>query len=244
MPEPPGFPKLRSSRLPWGRKWKQLGVAFVTVLWIASIGHAQSPNYSKTLEASVVFPLREIEVPAPVTGQLETVHVSENALVAEETVLAQVNDQQARTAKALAEARLHAAQLEADDESAILEAEAALELASKEFLRAEQLRQQDAVSVFELEQAELQKRQAELRLQNRRKQKQLAMKKLEVTELELQETEQEIQRYQVVSKTMANVQAIYRREGEWVKAGDPVMRLVRMDRLRVEAQLPSSILAE
>ena len=247
MPEPPEFPKLRSSRLPWGREWKQLGVAFVTVLWIASIGHAQSPNDSKTLEVSardivlsgVVFPLREIEVPAPVTGQLETVHVSENALVAEETVLAQVNDQQARTAKALAEARLHAAQLEADDESAILEAEAALELASKEFLRAEQLRQQDAVSVFELEQAELQKRQAELRLQNRRKQKQLAMKKLEVTELELQETEQEIQRYQVVSKTMANVQAIYRREGEWVKAGDPVMRLVRMDRLRVEAQLPS-----
>ena len=35
------------------------------------------------------------------------------------------------------------------------------------------------------------------------------------------------------------MQAIYRREGEWVKAGDPVMRLVRMDRLRVEAQLPS-----
>ena len=111
MPEPPEFPKLRSSRLPWGRKWKQLGVAFVIVLWIASIGHAQSPNDSKTLEASardivlsgVVFPLREIEVPAPVTGQLETVHVSENALVAEETVLAQVNDQQARTAKALAE---------------------------------------------------------------------------------------------------------------------------------------------
>jgi multidrug efflux pump subunit AcrA (membrane-fusion protein) len=189
--------------------------------------------------SGVVFPLREIEVPAPVTGQLEAIHVLENALVVEETVLAQVNDQQARTAKSLAEARLQAAQLEADDESAILEAEASLELAKKEHNRVTQLRQQDAVSTLELEQSELQKRQAELRLQNRTKQKQLSIKRLDVTQLELQEAEQEIQRYQITSKTMANVQAIYRREGEWVKAGDPVMRLVRMDRLRVEAQLPS-----
>lgn len=200
---------------------------------------SQDPSLGDIVLSGVVFPLREIEVPAPVTGQLEAIHVLENALVVDETVLAQVNDQQARTAKSLAEARFEAAQLEADDESAIQEAEASLELAKKEYKRVAQLRQQDAVSTLELEQSELQQRQAELRLQNRTKQKQLAIKRLEVTKLELQEAEQEIQRYQITSKTMANVQAIYRREGEWVKAGDPVMRLVRMDRLRVEAQLPS-----
>lgn len=200
---------------------------------------SQNQSLGEIVLSGVVFPLREIEVPAPVTGQLEAIHVLENALVVDETVLAQVNDQQARTAKSLAEARFQAAQLEADDESAILEAEASLDLAKKEYNRVAQLRQQEAVSTLELEQSELQKRQAELRLQNRTKQKQLAMKRLEVTKLELQEAEQEIQRYQITSKTMANVQAIYRREGEWVKAGDPVMRLVRMDRLRVEAQLPS-----
>jgi len=187
------------------------------------------------IEGAVVKADREIDVPAPVTGRIARILVDDNHMVAEGTVIAQIEDGRAQMTKRLAQARLDHADMEANDESAILEAEATLELARSELRRNTEAG--DAITESEREQSELEVRQAELRLDARRKQKELAIKRLEIARLEVEEADAEIARHQVAASAAANVFAIYHDAGEWVTEGEPMIRLVRMELLRVEGQV-------
>lgn len=187
------------------------------------------------IEGAVVKADREIDVPAPVTGRIGRILVDDNHMVAEGTVIAQIEDGRAQMTKRLAQARFDHAELEANDDSAILEAEATLALARSEHRR--NVEAGEAITASEREQSELEVRQAELRLAARQKQKELAIKRLEIARLEVEEAEAEISRHQVTASGAANVFAIYHHAGEWVTEGEPLIRLVRMELLRVEGQV-------
>ncbi len=51
-----------------------------------------------------------------------------------------------------------------------------------------------------------------------------------------------VERHQVISPIDGIVVHRYQQPGEWVKSGDPILRVVRLDRLRAEGFLPTRLL--
>ena len=58
-----------------------------------------------------------------------------------------------------------------------------------------------------------------------------------MAEAEVQAAEANLERRRITAPLDAVVVELSRHEGEWAQVGDPVMRLVRIDRLRVEGFL-------
>ncbi len=193
------------------------------------------------VESATVFPEHEIEVPAPVTGRISSLPVFENQMVDQGTEIARIDDGRAVSRQKIAAASLAAAELEANDETAILEAEATLALAKVEHGRNLELAKTNSISTAEVDRTELAVKQAELKLANRRKQLELAVRKLDIARLELAEAEAEVERYKVTSPAPGNIYSMYLDEGEWVTEGEPLVKIVRMEWLRVEGTIDKSL---
>ncbi|MEZ6107092.1 MAG: HlyD family efflux transporter periplasmic adaptor subunit [Pirellulaceae bacterium] len=193
------------------------------------------------VESATVFPDQEVLVPTPVTGRIAQIYVQQNNMIAEQTLIARIDDSKAQIAVRLAQARLEAATLEAADNSAVKEAEATLALATANYERAQELHRENIKTDVDLEVAELEKTQAELKLANRQKQYELAQKRLQVSELEVEDAQQQVDLHRVIAPASGNVVEIIKHEGEWVSDGDPLIKLVNMEWLRVEGTLDNTL---
>jgi macrolide-specific efflux system membrane fusion protein len=60
---------------------------------------------------------------------------------------------------------------------------------------------------------------------------------LAANEARLKAAEKSVARRQIIAPRTGVVVKLYRRVGEWVAPGDPVLRLVRSDRMRVEGYM-------
>lgn len=121
--------------------------------------------------------------------------------------------------------------LRADSELSIEAAQAELDLARNELERRNQALAEGAVTEFELQRAQLEVDQAGLRLQLARQQKQEAA-------LQLQLTHAQRTRYDLIAPIDAIVESITIEPGELVERSRPVMRLVSIDELEVQAAVP------
>lgn len=206
-----------------------------------SRGQEQSRSQGIVVESATVFPDQEVMVPAPVTGRIAQIYVQQNNRIAEETVIARIDDRKAQIALRLANARLEAATLESQDDSAIKEAEATLDLAQANHRRVSQLHDQGIGTDVEFESSTLEVTQADLRLINRQKQYELAQKRLQVAQLEVEDAEEEIKLHSIVAPTVGNVVEIIKHEGEWINEGEPLVKLVNMEWLRVEGSVDNRL---
>jgi multidrug efflux pump subunit AcrA (membrane-fusion protein) len=80
----------------------------------------------------------------------------------------------------------------------------------------------------------LKEREMDLSIEKAQKEQIVAGLQVKVSEAELEAARVNIERRRLVSPLDAVVVELSRHEGEWVQPGDTVMRLVRLDRLRVE----------
>jgi macrolide-specific efflux system membrane fusion protein len=78
-------------------------------------------------------------------------------------------------------------------------------------------------SVLEIEQAQMNMRIAAL--------------EAAVSQAEVEASQENLKRRKIISPLDAVVVEMYRNQGEWVQPGDPVMRIVRMNRLRIKGHL-------
>ena len=196
---------------------------------------------SLTLEGFVVPSPGEgdLEVSAQRSGLLVSpgaAGVGEGDLVRRGDLLAQVDDLQARQVLAIQELRLRAAEqgaandvniryclsnlkaIEAECQEAAEKNKAAPGTIPKKELRA---------LLLALQRAKLELEQAEQNLAGAR----LALR---VHKAELEAAAEELNRYRITAPLDGVVVRRYRYGGEWVQAGEPVMRIIRMDRLQVE----------
>lgn len=206
-----------------------------------SSGQGNQRSEQLAIEIATVLPDQEVLVPAPVTGRIAKIFVQQNNNIAASTVIASIDDRKAQIALKLANARLEAATLEASDDSAIKEAEASRDLALNNNRRQIELNRQDVTSDEELEASNLELTQAELKLTNRQKQFELAQKRLQVAQLEVEDAQQQIELHKIVAPSVGNVIDILKHEGEWINEGEPLVKLVNMEWLRVEGSVDNRI---
>ncbi len=178
----------------------------------------------------------DIDVPAMVPGVLSEMGAQEGAFVEQGTLLARVEDSEARLTRDRAAIEVEVANRMADKAIEIEIAQKALAVAETELARAERSRQaiRGAVPQAEIDrlQLEVHRSTAEIRQTERDAATAVVTAKLKSAELSLAELK--LNRHVINSPLRGRVIEHYKHRGEWVEPGENVMRLVRLDTLRAE----------
>ncbi|MBW3595734.1 MAG: efflux RND transporter periplasmic adaptor subunit [Planctomycetes bacterium] len=185
----------------------------------------------------------EIDLAARETGLLASVAVRPGAKVAEGDVLAQVEDSEARLAHAQAEAELAIATQEAENDVLTQVAEKTLAVAQTELRRNTELKAKfpDAVSQSEVDRLRLVAERSALEVQQAQHRRQIAKLNVRLKQHALEAAELALRRRKIVAPVGGVVVEVKKHAGEWVEPGVPVLRLVRIDRLRVEGYVEAAL---
>jgi len=191
------------------------------------------------LENSVQLSLiRDLEVPAREAGVLSILKVQEGALVKAGQELGRLEDAQVQIAIRKAQAEYEIAKEKSSDISVQLAKKAVL-ITKNEYQRALDSIAKLANSVsqtdrdrarFSFERAELEVKQAEQDLR-------VAELSSKLAQVEIEAAQFALEKLSISSPLPGMVVEVKKSPGEWVNPGDVVIRMVQLDRLRVEGFL-------
>jgi macrolide-specific efflux system membrane fusion protein len=198
------------------------------------------------LESALVTVIEEVEIPAKVEGVLATVEVREGRMVESGTLLARIEDAEARLAHELARIEFEIARKQAKNDLKVRVARKAAEFARTELKRAQDAfdKIKATVSETEIDRLRLAAEKAELEIDQAIHEQESAQMTSQLKETEMQLTQQAIDRRAIVSPLAGVVVQVNSQRGEWVPAGKTVARVLRVDRLRVEGFIHAKHLTE
>ncbi len=199
---------------------------------IASTGRA-------TISHCQVFLINDVDVSAKEAGALVALHVVEGDQVPSGALLAKIDDRQPQFDKLAAELKRDAALAKSQDDIEIRFAEAARGVADAELDQSVDInrRSPGTVSTAELRRLKLTLQKAELQIDRSRLELKIAGMTADVETTAVAAADENIKRRHITAPFGGIVLDILRDEAEWVNAGEPVLRLIRLDRLRVEGFL-------
>jgi multidrug efflux pump subunit AcrA (membrane-fusion protein) len=191
------------------------------------------------VETAQVFFIDDVEVPAQETGMLKRVFAREGDLVEEGQLLVHLDDRKPQLARQVADLERAAAMTRAEDEIEVDYALATLELAETELAKDLEINKRSPGSVPEsdIRHKRLAVHRARLQIDRSRLDKHLAEVQAEVQGAAVLSAEETIRRCQIVAPFDGMVVDVLRQESEWVNAGEPVLRIARLNRLRVDGLL-------
>lgn len=193
----------------------------------------------------VIAANRIIDVAAQEAGMILEVKVKENQQVKKGDLLAQIDDRQAVAARNVAQYKVVAAEKEAGNQISVDYATAKNWVAEKAYEKGVDANKRVPGTTPELELQKLKLEVVASRLEIQHAQYQLAIAAInvDVRKAELEAAKVDVERRKVLAPWDGEIVRRLREEGEWVKPGDPVIRLVQMDRMVIEPYLDATRLA-
>jgi RND family efflux transporter MFP subunit len=217
---------------------------FVPLCCILAGAPAAAADGAIEVQQALVTLIEQVDVPAREAGVLAAVEVREGQLVAAGELLARMDDTQPQLAKKKAEIELDIARVEADNDVDVRFAQKSTDVTRAELKRASEsmVKYNRSVSATEIdrlrleaERAALQVEQAEQDLKVARFTVQLKKNELDFATFAIERMR--IERMRIKSPLAGMVVEVNQHPGEWVEPGKAMFRVVRIDRLRVEAFL-------
>jgi macrolide-specific efflux system membrane fusion protein len=180
--------------------------------------------------------IEQVEVPAREAGALVSLSVREGQMVEAGAALARIDDARARFDKRKAELELAGASKLADSDVKVRFAHKSAEVAASELRRAleSEKRLAESVSASELDQLRLVAERTELEIEQAELDAELARTARELKENDVEMAEHAIAERRITAPLAGFVAEINRHRGEWVQPGEPILRILRLDRLRAE----------
>jgi len=215
------------------------------LFWLAALsgaGTSDTEPVGRVEIKAVVSSTKEIEVPAEAPGKLVAVEVRDGDLVQGDDFLAQIDDRQAQVNKLRAEIQLKAARKQAANDIPEIYAAASKAVAEAELKESKRANSKvkGTIPQVTIRRQELSVEEARLLKEKNRMDREVAEMNADVHEADVQAALEEISRCRVKSPLDGVVVELIREEGEWVQAGETIMRILRMDVLRVEGLMDSS----
>lgn len=223
-------------------------VALASVSLTVPVGIAEEkPVAAGTLQfdSVLVTLIDQRDIPARVEGVLSVLNVQEGQMVEAGEVIAQVEDTEPRLTLNRTRLELEIARKQAQNDVKVRVAKKSRELTQTEYQRAVESAEKyrKAVSETEMDKLRLAAERSALEVEQ-------SEHDLETTRLtqQLKETERDmathaVDRHKLTSPLAGMVVQVHRRPGEWVQPGTVVARIIRIDRLRVEAFISASQVA-
>lgn len=209
----------------------------------ACVAAAEDTNSPVRIDNALVTLIEQAEIPARDAGILTELKVSEGDKVTRGQVLGKVDDEDARLALAKAAAETKIAATTAGNDVKVRYADKASKVAAAEYKRAQESveRVEKSVSKTELEKLELEADRGVLAVEEAAHDLTIAKQTRDLKAAEQAVAQQVVDRRQITSPLDGVVVQLHFRRGEWVKPGDPVLRVVRIDRMRAEAFVPAGL---
>jgi multidrug efflux pump subunit AcrA (membrane-fusion protein) len=188
------------------------------------------------IENCKVSAINDIEVPAEEPGPILKLHVAKEAVVKKDQVLAQMDDRLAKAQLEAATAKYKAAAEQAKNDINERYAIKAAEHAKAEYDKSVQATRQTAQAVAEIDvkRFKLAWEKAVLMAEQAVLEQTVATHTAAAQAAEAQAAKLAIIRRQLKSPVDGVVVEIPKKVGEWAAAGDPVVRILQMDKLHVQ----------
>ncbi|MBN2022185.1 MAG: HlyD family efflux transporter periplasmic adaptor subunit [Pirellulales bacterium] len=214
-------------------------IAAIAVFSTLALGGTQARGAAVTVPDCIVALVDEAQVPGQEQGVLTEVLVREGQQVEAGDVLARIDPKLAELQFKVAQKELDAAKRKAEDFASVDFAKAAAAVYAKEYWRMIEANRKTPGSKpqAEVELALLQYEQ--YRQQTIKSEFELGIRALEakVSEANLEAATEHLNRREVKAPWAGVVDRLIRHTGDWVEPGAPILRLVRMDKLRVKCSL-------
>jgi macrolide-specific efflux system membrane fusion protein len=207
------------------------------------VAFAEAPGSSEpVLERCLVSLVEEAKVPAREPGVLVELTVREGATVRRGDVIAKIDDDQPQMEKRKAKAEHDQAIAKAESDVDVRYSITAEQVAEAEHKKALESHAKVPGSVTEVERARLMlnERKSELQIEQAELERRMATLAAASKGVELEAAENAIERRLIKSPLDGVVVQIFPHQGEWMQPGDPLARVVRADKLRVEGYVDSS----
>lgn len=221
-------------------------LTMVTLLWLSAApqagGAIPADATAAKLANFVVTLIEDVRVPAREAGVLVSLDAEKGQLVQQGQVLGRVDDSDAQVRKLIADSELKSAQEAASSDANVKAAEATIGVALAEYEGSRKIKQraEQAVSDFELRRYQLTHERSVYQAEAARVEYAMAQFARSKAAAQLQAVENEIERRVITSPIEGVVVDKLLHVGEWAQAGQPIYRIVQMDRLRVEGMIPAS----
>jgi multidrug efflux pump subunit AcrA (membrane-fusion protein) len=201
----------------------------------------EPPQGPRTIEVPSML-LRLIEqrdVPARQAGVLAAVRVLEGQMVEEGAAIAEIDDAEARIAEERSRIEAEIAKVNAGNDVSVRAAKKSVEVASAELRRSSDSneRYRKSVSESEMDRLRLVVEKGRLEIEQAQHELKIAGFTQQVKENEHRAAQEKVKQHKITSPVAGLVVSVARRSGEWVKPGEVVVRIVRLDRLRAEGFL-------
>ncbi|MHB8866083.1 MAG: efflux RND transporter periplasmic adaptor subunit [Pirellulaceae bacterium] len=187
----------------------------------------------------VVTLIEDVRVPAREPGVLVALEAKKGQVVQQGDVLGHVDDSDAQARKLIADNELKSAEEEAASDATLKAAEATIGVALAEYEGSRKIRAraEQAVSEFELRRLQLTHERSVYQAATAQVEYAVAQLTRGAKAAQLQAVNNEIERRVITAPLTGVVVDKYHNVGEWAQAGEPLFRIVHMDRLRVEGMV-------
>lgn len=210
----------------------------VFLIGILSLMLSGPPGSEPTVTVDGLVRLIEhVDVPSLREGRIEKIHLKEGAYVRRGDVMGNLDATEAKLTLKRTEFEHQLALEKAQSEISVNSAKLIQEVSRNEYLRAVQAKKTapGSISLTEFDRLKLESEKATNELSRLIEERGFAALTRETKAIELQLAQLALDERKLVSPLDGIVVQIHRHEGEWVHTGEKVFRVVRIDRLRVEA---------
>ena len=227
-----------------------MSVFAFAILWAAfgqvagdapAFAPSQAPAGDPTFHPADIKAENDVIISAEAEGTLIKLPVREGSRVTVDQVMATIDDRQALAGQKVAEIGLAAARAKADDNVEEIFAIASANYAKVDLDKDRLANQHSPGSVTDiaLEEKKLALKRSTLQIEKAKKDREIASKEADVKEAELDAAGIQLEHRTISAPFAGEVQQLFQKEAQWVKPGDPVLRLVQYDKLRVECHVPA-----
>jgi multidrug efflux pump subunit AcrA (membrane-fusion protein) len=200
------------------------------------------PGSGPTLPHCEVKLIQEVEVPGIESGVLMSLEATEGMDVRAGTTLGHVDDRQPHMEKKINKLKHDAAKAQAESDVDIRYARAAWEQAHDEYERDKRAveKKAGAITAVDLSKAQLAEIKAKAGMDKAVIDHHQLEFEADTKGAEVEAAELSIERRQIRAPFDGVISSVYRHPGEWVAPGDPVFKVVQLDRLRIEGFLSAA----
>jgi len=192
-----------------------------------------SINSSRKTDTCYVEYVDEIEVPALETGLLLEVNVKESDTISSGSRIARIDDRIPRLQLKQAEVRIENANRIAQDATSMEAADKQIQLTGQRYQTTRRLEQKGARSADERSTAKYEYEVAALQKKAARQRQLEALGEASLEDARANEVAERIRRHNITAQFDGVVIEQFKHQGEWVQAGESIVKVARMDKLYV-----------
>ncbi len=207
---------------------------------LLNLGQASAPPADGAVVITGILALdEEAMVAAQEAGKILEQPIRDGMEVAKDQLLARIDDTIPAVQKKVSEYKMRVSEEQANSTIGVEYATAAFNVAYSQWKQAKEANEKVKGSVPEATVREylLRAREMELSIAKAEMERRIAALELDVSRAERDAAEVNLAHRQVTSPLDGQVVKVFKHVGEWVQMGDPIARVVRVNRLRIQGEV-------